>query len=78
MSRFFTKRFDGPRLSADEAKRQGEVTRLALAALVDAGAALSFLNTRHAELDGRPIDLAIASPEGLAAVEKIIAGLAPA
>lgn len=71
----FPKRFNAPRLSPEAAARQGRATRLALAAFADSGAAVSFLNTHHDELDGRPIDLAVASPEGLLAVENAIARL---
>jgi uncharacterized protein (DUF2384 family) len=74
MNRPFAKRFDAPRLSREEAERQGRATNLALKALGN-GAAVTFLNTHHDALNGRPIDVAIASADGLLALEKIIAEL---
>lgn len=75
MNRPFRKRFDGPRLSPEEAERQGRVTRLAFEALRDSGKVVTFLNTDDSTLGGRPIDLAVASAEGLASVERAIAAL---
>lgn len=62
----------GPTLSADEGKRQGRAVRSAQAALGSVDAVRTFLNSHHATLDGRPIDLAVASEAGLAAVEAAI------
>lgn len=75
MNRPFRKRFDGPRLSPEEAERQGRVTRLAFEALRDSGKVVTFLNSEDSLLGGRPIDLAVASAEGLASVERAIAAL---
>ena len=75
MNRPFAKRFNGPRLSPEAADRQGRVTRLAFEALRDSGKVVAFLNADDSALGGRPIDLAIASPEGLASVERAIAAL---
>lgn len=71
MNKPFAKRFDAPRLSRDEAERQGRATRLALDAL-GSPAAVSFLNTHHDELGARPLDLAIASADGLLAIERLL------
>lgn len=68
----FRKRFDTVRLSAECAERQGRVARLAFEALGREGATL-FLNSHDPALGSRPLDLAIASPEGLSAVERAIA-----
>jgi hypothetical protein len=70
----------GPVLSADAGKRQGRAVRSAQAALGSVDAVRTFLNTHHESLAGRPIDLAVASDAGLAAVEAAIAaeGRAPA
>lgn len=73
MSTQFRKRFDGPRLSVEEAARQGRVARLAWEKMPAAGAAVAFLNTHDEGLGGRPIDLAVASDAGLRAVEEAIA-----
>lgn len=62
----------GPVLTPDEGKRQGRAVRAAQA-LGGLDAVRGFLNTPHATLGGRPLDLAIASDAGLAAVEAAIA-----
>ena len=69
--RRFRAPFGQPRLSAEAATRQGTAVRLALGAL-PAADVTSFLNTEHSELGGRPIDLAVASDEGLAAVAAML------
>ena len=56
----------------DAAVRQGRVTSMAWQTLGGRDAALTFLNTHDDELGGRPIDLAVAGEEGLAAVEAIL------
>jgi uncharacterized protein (DUF2384 family) len=63
---------NGPVLSPDEGKRQGRAVRSAQAALGSVEAVRTFLNTHHESLAGRPIDLAVASEAGLAAVEAAI------
>ena len=63
----------GPVLSRDEGTRQGRAVRAAQAALGDIEAVRAFLNCHHQGLDGRPIDLAVASEDGLARVEAAIA-----
>ena len=56
------------RLPPAEARRQGEISQLAFL-LLGREAAIAFLNTDHAGLGGRPLDLAIASDEGRNTVE---------
>lgn len=73
MNKPFRNRFDGPRLAPDQAARQGRASRLAFDALRQPAAVMAFLNTHDPELGGRPLDLAIASPEGLASVERVLA-----
>jgi uncharacterized protein (DUF2384 family) len=63
----------GPVLSQDEGKRQIRAVRAAQAALGGVEAVRDFLNSHHDGLEGRPIDLAVASEAGLAAVETAIA-----
>ena len=79
----FRKARTGPVLSRDEGARQGKAVRAAQAALGSVEAVRAFLNSHHPALDARPIDLAVASDDGLAAVEAAIAaetsrGAAPA
>lgn len=65
MMRF--RRANLPRMEKGSAQRQGDVARLAFEVL-GREAALVFLNTEHAALGGRPIDLAVVSDEGRASV----------
>lgn len=76
MRRQFVNRFKSPRLSADEADRQGRVTLMAFRMLGGRDQAIDFLNTHDPVLAGRPLDLAVASAAGLEAVEQAIAGRA--
>ncbi len=73
MNKPFRNRFAGPRLTPEEAARQGQASRLAFDALGKSDAVIAFLNTDDPELGGRPLDLAIASPEGLLSVERALA-----
>lgn len=56
------------RLAPASAKRQFDVTRLAMTLLGREGA-LQFMNDHNALLGGRPIDLAIASNDGRMRIE---------
>ena len=69
---FFRKARSGPVLSRDEFARQGHAVRSATAAFGDAGAVRVFLNSHHTGLGGRPLDLAVASANGLEAVQTAI------
>jgi hypothetical protein len=66
MMRF--RKLRGPRLAPEQARRQGEITRLAFLTL-GREAAIAFLNSHHANLRGRPLDIATASDEGRKQVE---------
>ncbi len=72
MSFTFRKARTGPTLSPEAFARQGQAVRAAAAALIDADQVRAFLNSHHDGLDGRPLDLAVASDAGLAAVEAAI------
>ena len=63
-------------LSRDEGARQGQAVRSAQAALRSTEAVRSFLNSHHAGLSGRPLDLAVASAAGLLAVQRALAAQA--
>ena len=78
MNRVFRKARTGPVLSRDEFARQGQAVKIAAAALADTDAVRAFLNSHHEGLRGRPIDLAVASDAGLAAVETAIGAEAAA
>ena len=73
----FRKRPSGPVLSRDEGTRQLRAVRAAHEALGDIEAVRAFLNCHHQGLDARPIDLAVASADGLARVEAAIAAERP-
>ena len=68
----FRPRQSGPRLTADAAERQGRIVRLAFASFGGRDGAMAFLNARHETLGGRPVELAVASETGCAAVERMI------
>jgi len=63
-------RRDQPRLSPVEAARQGRAVALALQTFSPA-AAVAFLNTDQPGF-GRPLDRAVESADGLAAVENLL------
>ncbi|MDO6415580.1 hypothetical protein Q4F19_14415 [Sphingomonas sp. BIUV-7] len=73
MSGNFRRKAIGRQLTSEEATRQGRVSRLAFEAMKEPGAAVAFLNAEDSALGGRPIDLAVASAEGLLSVEQAIA-----
>ncbi len=64
------------KLAPDSARRQGEITKLAFLTLGSSQAAIALLNQPHPELGARPLDVATASDEGYANVERVIRGLA--
>jgi len=74
MKRFY-KRSTASRLAPEQIERQGRISRMAFETLGQPAEAITFLNTHHAVLGGRPIDLAIASPEGLLDVERALSTL---
>lgn len=73
MSKPFSNRFSGPRLAPDAAARQGRASRIAFETLRRPEAVIAFLNTYDEGLGGRPLDLAVASAEGLLKVEQALA-----
>ena len=77
MNKPFRNRFSGPRLTPEEAERQGHISRLAFERLRQPAAVIAFLNTHDETLGGRPLDLAIASSEGMAQVEAALMALTP-
>ena len=73
----FRRRQTANPLSGPERARQGQVVRAAQAAFGDHRRVIAFLNNPHARLDRRPLDLAIESDAGLAAVEAAIGAERP-
>jgi hypothetical protein len=70
------RKHDAPRLSPEQAERQGLAARTAWETFTEPGAAVAFLNGFDERLGGRPIDVAIASAAGLSAVKQAIAARA--
>ena len=62
-----------PRLTPEQATRQGHVAREAWTTLGSREAVMTFLNVHHDALDGRPLDLAVDSDAGLARVRVVLA-----
>lgn len=69
MARQSSKHFSGPRLSPEQAARQGRISQLAIARLGPQDA-IAFLNGKDEKLGGRPLDLAIESIDGLREAER--------
>ena len=67
----FRNKFRSARLSPEAVERQSRITLLAWN-LLGADAAIAFLNSYNPGLDGRPLDLAVASAAGCEAVERVI------
>jgi hypothetical protein len=59
-------------LDPEQRERRGHVVRTAIASHATPGEAIAFLNTHSVELGGRPLDVATASADGLAAVEQAL------
>lgn len=72
MRKPFGRRSDQAKLSPTEAARQGRAVRIAIDQL-GSTAAMDFLNSFDPALEGRPIDLAVESDHGLAAVQALLA-----
>lgn len=64
------RRSNTPKLAPEKARRQGIVTRLALETLGNKDEAMAYLNSVCDRLGSRPLDLAIASADGLRQVER--------
>lgn len=67
----FRNKFTAVRLPPDAVERQSRITLLAWN-LMGADAAIAFLNNHDDRLNGRPLDLAVASATGFEAVEREI------
>jgi hypothetical protein len=69
----FRRPFNASRLDPAAAERQGKAASLAYDKFGDFAQTKEFLNAQNEALGGRPIDLAVASPEGLAVVAAFLA-----
>ena len=60
------------KMPSGQAQRQGAIANLAFTSFGDRDLAISFLNTHHAHLDARPLDVASESSEGFDEVSRLI------
>ena len=67
----FRKRSTTAPLSREAMDRQGRILNIAIKVL-GAGGAMTFLNAYDPDFDAKPLDLAIASPEGFSRVEAAV------
>lgn len=56
----------------EQSRRQSHVVQSAWRHFGEPGSAIAFLNTRHAALQGQPLQLAIESDRGLARVDTLL------
>jgi hypothetical protein len=70
-TRGFRRARTGERLPIDQVERQGRIARIAFE-MLGRDAATAFLNTHDDGLGGRPLDLAMASADGMASIEAAI------
>lgn len=70
--KMFRNKFTMVRLAPDAVERQSRITLRAWN-LLGPDAAIAFLNSHSEPLDGRPLDLAVASAAGFEAVERELA-----
>lgn len=71
-STVFRKRRFAPAQTPDQSRRQAELVECAWRHFREAAPMIAFLNTRHDELEARPLSLAIQSDDGLARVERLL------
>ena len=71
----FRRGFQAERPSPEVMARQARLARSAWAALGDRDAVVAFLNTHDEAMGGRPIDLALASDEGLGRIEETMTSM---
>lgn len=72
----FRKRSSKPLPTPDEARRQSHVVQSAWRHFGEPGPVIAFLNSRHDDLEGQPLHLAIESDDGLARVETLLSRMA--
>ena len=56
----------------EQSRRQSDLLRSAWRHFGEAAPMIAFLNTRHAALEGKPLQLAIESDDGLERVERLL------
>lgn len=68
----FRKTSRNPLQTPERSRRQANVVQSAWRHFGEPGPVIAFLNTRHAGLEGQPLQLAIESDEGLERVETLL------
>jgi len=68
----FRARHDPPPCTPEQSRRQSDLIQAAWRHFGEAAPMIAFLNTRHAALDGQPLQLAIESDGGLERVEQLL------
>jgi len=71
-SMVFRKRRSSPLPTAEQSRRQSNLIQSAWRHFGEAAPVIAFLNTRHAALEGQPLQLAIDSDDGLERVEQLL------
>jgi len=61
-----------PAMPREEAARQGVIAGAAWSVFQDRDAVMAFLNTHRDDIGGRPLDIAIASDDGLRIVRNVL------
>jgi len=61
-----------PLPTPDQSRRQGNVLQSTWRHFGEPGPVIAFLNSRHAALEGQPLQLAIESDDGLQRVEALL------
>jgi uncharacterized protein (DUF2384 family) len=68
----FRRRRNSPPPTPEQSRRQSALIQSAWRHFGEAAPMIAFLNTRHAALDGQPLQLAIESDGGLERVEQLL------
>jgi len=68
----FRKRRNSPLPTREQSRRQSDLIQSAWRHFGEAAPMIAFLNTRHAALEGQPLQLAIESDDGLERVEQLL------
>ena len=71
-TRTFRRRSDVPKLSADQVRRQNDVLQSAWRHFKAPAPAIAFLNAQNEALEGKPLQIALHSDEGLQRVERLL------
>ena len=74
-TRTFRRRSDIPKLSPDQVRRQNDVLQSAWRHFKTPGPVIAFLNAQNEQLQGKPLQVALGSDEGLLRVERLLGEL---